>query len=385
MNFQFVLAVGMWLACKKYHPTYGVPGTEIKGATLPEQVIDLGRGWEWWPSVVWQFIWAWIIAPILLWRAWGIRDTVGWRAQTIACCICSLHATPLFLIASYVPAFYKVNTYFAPSQWIHLSTLMYEIFTVFVPIFEVVRLHILSKRASISSVKYDSWFAAALESSTRSPASKNMSASTLAEKSVPGSSAGVSIDECASTGTALEHVLRRSPEPLQEFAALSDFSGENIAFLTKVAEWKSTWPVGLDYDKEQTLAAYNQALSIYTSFISPVDAEFPLNISSHALKQFQAVFERPARILYGEGSVNPATPFDWDMTPPTSSSGDDGLNVWYTGDIPETFDLSVFDEVRDHIKYLVLTNTWPKFVDEMRRRSGSSRSRSSHDMIVEVA
>lgn len=262
---------------------------------------------------------------------------------------------------------------------------MYEIFTVFVPIFEVVRLHILSKRASISSVKYDSWFAAALESSTRSPASKNMSASTLTEKSVPGSSAGVSIGDCASTGTALEHVLRRSPEPLQEFAALSDFSGENIAFLTKVAEWKSTWPVGLDYDKEQTLAAYNQALSIYTSFISPVDAEFPLNISSHALKQFQAVFERPARILYGEGSVNPATPFDWDMTPPTSSSGDDGLNVWYTGDIPETFDLSVFDEVRDHIKYLVLTNTWPKFVDEMRRRSGSSRSRSSHDMIVEVA
>lgn len=371
----------MWFACKKYHPTYGVPGTGIRGVTLPEQVIDLGRGWEWWPSVVWQFIWAWIIAPILLWRAWGIRDTVGWRAQTIACCICSLHATPMFLIASYVPAFYKVNTYFAPSQWIHLSTFMYEIFTVFVPIFEVVRVHILSKRASLSNVKHDPWFTAAMATS-RSPASKNMSTSTLAEKSVPGSSSGISVDDCASTGTALEYVLSKDPEPLQKFAALSDFSGENIAFLTRVAEWKSSCPEDLDNDKEQNLAAYNQALRIYTNFISPIDAEFPLNISSQALKQFQAVFERPARILYGEGSVNPATPFDFDMTPPSSSAGDDGFNVWYTGDIPEGFNLAVFDDVRDHIKYLVLTNTWPKFVDEMRRRSGSFRSRSSQEAVI---
>ncbi len=29
----------------------------------------------------------------------------------------SLHATPMFLIASYVPAFRKVNPYFTPSQW----------------------------------------------------------------------------------------------------------------------------------------------------------------------------------------------------------------------------------------------------------------------------
>lgn len=29
----------------------------------------------------------------------------------------SLHATPMFLISSYVPAFEKVNRYFTPSQW----------------------------------------------------------------------------------------------------------------------------------------------------------------------------------------------------------------------------------------------------------------------------
>ena len=52
----------MWFACKKYHPTYGVPGTGIKGMPLPKQIIELGRGWEWWPSVAWQFIWAWIVS-----------------------------------------------------------------------------------------------------------------------------------------------------------------------------------------------------------------------------------------------------------------------------------------------------------------------------------
>lgn len=117
MVVQVVLTIVMWLICKKYHPTYGAPGTELHGATIPEQVANLGRGWEWWPTLAWQFVWAWIVAPVLLYRAWDIRDTMGWRTQTIVCCLSSLHATPMFLIASYVPAFAPVNTYFPPSQW----------------------------------------------------------------------------------------------------------------------------------------------------------------------------------------------------------------------------------------------------------------------------
>lgn len=40
-----------------------------------------------WPSVFWQFFWAWIIAPYILWQSRNIHDTQGWRLQTIACCI----------------------------------------------------------------------------------------------------------------------------------------------------------------------------------------------------------------------------------------------------------------------------------------------------------
>ena len=53
---QVLLTVRMWLACRKYHPTFGVPGTELRG-TLEEQIIELGRGWEWWPSALWQVVW----------------------------------------------------------------------------------------------------------------------------------------------------------------------------------------------------------------------------------------------------------------------------------------------------------------------------------------
>ena len=130
-----MLTVGIWLACKKYHPGFGISDTEIKGTALPEQLIDLGRGWEWRASVVWQSIWTWGVASVLIWRAWGIRDTMGWRTQTIGACLSgyvpsanhlhlhftyayhSLHATPMFLLASYCPAFYPINTYFHPSQW----------------------------------------------------------------------------------------------------------------------------------------------------------------------------------------------------------------------------------------------------------------------------
>jgi hypothetical protein len=86
MIAQVILTVVMWLLVRKYHPTFGVPGTEVSG-TVQEQIIQLGRGWEWWPTALWQFIWTWILAPILVWRSWDIRDTLGWRVQTIGCCL----------------------------------------------------------------------------------------------------------------------------------------------------------------------------------------------------------------------------------------------------------------------------------------------------------
>ncbi len=39
------------------------------------------------PSIAWQFFWAWIYAPYLLWRVRKIHDLHGWRLQTTICCL----------------------------------------------------------------------------------------------------------------------------------------------------------------------------------------------------------------------------------------------------------------------------------------------------------
>ncbi|KAL6877711.1 putative GprK-type G-protein coupled receptor protein [Trichoderma longibrachiatum] len=378
MVVQFMLTIGMWVACRKYHPAFGIPGTEIRGATVAEQVVELGRGWEWWPSVLWQVVWTWIVAPVLIWRAWGIRDTMGWRTQTIGCCISNLHATPMFMIASYVPAFDKVNQYFTPSQWIHLSILMFEVFTVFVPVFQVFRFRAQQKKAARLNAEWDTF-------STAHTLCASSSEDWIfsAKASTPKMRAIDLFDEDLGdrflTMNVLEQVLSEDPGPLQEFSALRDFSGENIAFLTSVARWKSSWMEKLSSEQKRQL--YNGALEIYIDYISPKDAEFPLNLSSGEVKRLQDMFEKAARIVCGESNINPATPFDIEVAPvrscETESSSESNSRAThrarYHGEIPDAFDATVFDSIESHIKYLVLTNTWPKFVDEMqskkRRRS----------------
>ncbi|KAI1205849.1 uncharacterized protein F4807DRAFT_254375 [Annulohypoxylon truncatum] len=379
MILQVLLTVGMWLMCRKYHPTFGIAGTDLPSGTIAEQMIELSRGWEWWPSALWQAIWTWIIAPIMIWKAWGIRDTLGWRFQTIGCCLANLHATPMWLIAMYVPAFTKVNTYFAPSEWIHLSVMCFEIFAVFVPCWLVVRQYRLRKRAADSNAKWET----ASQSTLRKSSTVEWKTASFIEKGLTIDYLDREMGDRLFTMSALDHVLSENPGPLQEFSALRDFSGENIAFLTNVASWKSSWPGGATED--QIRDAFTRGLVIYTSFISPRDAEFPINIPSKDLKQLEAIFERPARIVCGEARVDPATPFSMDG----SSSGADGEadsdrdwielgevagRIQYVGEISEEFDFGVFDRAQAHIKYLVLTNTWPKFVTEIQeqRRSGET-------------
>lgn len=196
---------------------------------------------------------------------------------------------------------------------------------------------------------------------------------------------------------ALEYVLEHNPDPLRQFSALKDFSGENVAFLTAVAEWRNRYrTVGKG---EAAREAYNKALSIYVDFISSKDAEFPINISFQVKTSLEGMFEKAARVLYGDRGLanSPATPFapgtDWPrgeaaaarpshaserpiIGSRSNSNTDVELRamtdrVAYWGEIPAGFDATIFDKAETSIKYLVLTNTWPKFVRD-RRESGIS-------------
>lgn len=221
-------------------------------------------------------------------------------------------------------------------------------------------------------------------------------------KSTSASVKSTESHESILTMSALEYVLERNPAPLQEFSSRRDFSGENVAFLTCVTEWKASLPQtagdGIKYDSTRQLVRerFNRAVRIYADFISTNDAEFPINISSSELKKLQNVFESSARILYGnKRDVDPVAPFDFARAAPQSAdkgfekapNEDDkplGARVQSWGEIPESFDGAVFDEAEKHIKYLVLTNTWPKFVKDRRSLVGAQKASESGRSVIQM-
>lgn len=254
--------------------------------------------------------------------------------------------------------------------------MMFEIFTVFVPVFQVIRSWNLARKVNDSNAR---WETASQTSTLGSSSSDWKMSKHINESSKSVDYLDEELGDRLLTMSALEHVLFDNPAPLQEFSALNDFSGENIAFLTRAAKWTESWPVE-PAREEDRLAAYNQALAIYEDFISPRDAEFPLNLSSKELKSLEEVFEKATRIVCGEARTNPAVPFDVEQALPRAgenNSQTDIRSAQYRGEIPEAFDMAIFGRVQSHIKYLVLTNTWPKFVAEMQSRRRSSESERS--------
>lgn len=208
------------------------------------------------------------------------------------------------------------------------------------------------------------------------------------------------------TMVALEHALKWNAEPLQKFAALKDFSGENISFLSHVHKWKRGWgqlerqkhsfqlPSENGAKESDTIREqFNHAIRLYVTFVSLEYAEFPINISSKQLKLLDDLFAEAADYLYGDEdsalmrqqSRNTATPFN--VNPPRTPKDEEAGNkspevfpkprsgsesgestntqdgVWYWGHIPEIFNIDTFAAAESEIKYLVLTNTWPKFVN----------------------
>ncbi|KAM7215432.1 hypothetical protein V8F06_009192 [Rhypophila decipiens] len=449
MTMQLLAVVIIYLVSRKFHPEFGIPGTEVTGSSPQEISMQQGRGWEWWPSLFWQFLWAWVIAPVILWKSRGIHDTHGWQVQTVACCIAGLPAAPMWLIALYVPAMAPVNAVFIPPQWIALTIFVMEIFTVFVPIYYVKRgqrlrqetLDLLSQWQSKKKLRnntLDDKDTNPRLSSSWTKLGETMSKDSWKKlPSIDQRDLEKSPEEGVLTMAALELVLEKNPEPLRQFSARRDFSGENIGFLTAVAEWKGHIPPALirngqNAAPEMVREQFTKALRIYTEFVSTRDAEFPINISWPELSKLDSIFARAARRMNGDSNrVDTATPFaevDWASAsrPATanqvhaSSPTNDSIKMTittttttkapsfltagvevkgtsteslilnetqrdssliYDGEIPASFDATVFDVAQADIKYLVLTNTWPKYVRE-RRPSESSDGSGVQDTVL---
>lgn len=427
----------MWAISRKYHSSWGIPGTEVTGTPM-EQKAEMGTGFEWWPGFAWMFLWTWVVAPYVLWKSRKIQDTQGWRFQTIACAIASLPAVPMYLVALYVPSMAKIQTVWIPPQWICLSIFFIEIFTIGVPCWEVAHRQVL-RHETLQSIAHWELKKNGGNGETKSIESGSTMIGSLLSgfKSMSGSVKTDNSSDSILTMGALEHVLERNPAPLQEFSALKEFSGENIAFLTSVSEWKSSLPLALregstsGADRDTVRHFFNRALAIYAEFVSPTHAEFPLNLSSQDLRKLEQVFEKAACITYGEAEessqpTNPVSPFrtEFDLPPsspmssatpmpstpmspgmplsptstlfqtPSANSGEKGFKnqvsevkdlVKYWGEISEQFDATIFDGAEHSIKYLVLTNTWPKFIRSHRASMRSSVTLEAGSDVLSMA
>ena len=218
---------------------------------------------------------------------------------------------------------------------------------------------------------------------------------------------------------ALEKALNTNPTPLLLFAAIKEFSGENISFLIHVHKWRAAWnpssqsrysaftPQNHRRLEGEALwrHQFSLAVEIYLSFVSMQHSDFPINLSSAHLKELNAVFEIPAATINTTTTVpnNAARPFkNKGLRPfdvehgsdtvlvsvtalpthgdidPVGTSTSFGLSARSVGKlslldlkprlppstpIPDAFGPGVFDHAEESIKYMVLTNTWPRFVD----------------------
>lgn len=150
---------------------------------------------------------------------------------------------------------------------IQLSSIFIELFTVFIPAYQVIKYW-----------RFQRVVAARKPSDTSSPAT-TLSVRPLSKAQSEDKGSIIELIECNSvveyfqsgdrlmTMTALTRVLSENPAPLQDFSARCDFSGENVAFLTRFALWKASYSIA------ERKHAYDAALRLYIDFISPRDAD----------------------------------------------------------------------------------------------------------------
>ncbi|KAK7910775.1 hypothetical protein PG985_013256 [Apiospora marii] len=401
MAVQLALTFLIYFGSEMFHPSYGffhleVPGTEQQRATL------CFTGWEWWLSIVWQFFWAWFYAPYTLWKTRHIHDTHGWRIQTICCCIAGLPASPMWLIGLYVPQMEPVNKVFVPPQWIALSIFFIEVFTLGFPCLQVYRTHNLQQETIDTITAWEKRNQILGEDPEAiSTSSAGFGGSTLGGRSTAGKS-GKSANTASTSHSrdstltmgALENALRTNPQPLLEFASLKDFSGENVSFLSHVGDWRRAWTMSTSSPADKTREQFVRAVRIYSHFVSLEHSEFPVNISSRTGKALHQIFHQTAQILNRRRrQSDSATPFDGavpghdddcpgdleatlgkanlesvtqmaELSMPGSTSQLNGGRHHDFSDleVPDSFNPQVFEAAEGEIKYLVLTNTWPKFV-----------------------
>lgn len=328
------------------------------------------------------------------------RSAAAWLGTSCAVTICtatdknSLPASPLWLAGLYSPQMASVSQYFPPPSWFSVSIFLMEVATIGFPVVQVFKTKKLRKETLNALSAWE-------KKQDMEPTFTIGDGDDQKDSTYTGSTYAPGDAEAPEFGTnstemlnmaALDFTLRTNPGPLLEFAALKDFSGENVSFLMHLADWKRAWFIPLSSTEEQRRQQFFNAVRLYVNFVSLDFAEFPINICSREMKRLHQVFGEAATLLMRRPSVSSTetvTPFDNPIGPVSSNSSEldlkTGLNLSTLGkanlasvmqmtelratdslseiSIPDSFTTDIFQDAEQEIKYLILTNTWPKFVN----------------------
>lgn len=381
MVVQFVASLIIYTISRRFHD-YGL-------VDHPTNPSSCRRGWEWAPSIIWQFLWNFFFGPYLLWKIKPIHDIYHWRLQTWLSVVAGLLGTPLWLAAVYTDSFASVNKYWAPPMWFIPGLMMMELVTLVFPIVQIFRHKQAARATQAILAEFDAKKLHSEPSTTGS-----MATSTAFKR---GMFSMESLDEC----------LTSNWDGLQVYASCMELNGENIIFLTKVLGFQRKW--GMDFPKirdssRARMGMFRAALSIYVTLVHSDTASYPINIESHIYAKLQSIFGAATRLVATRrNSESPSTPISsvtpWDepqpepliespmlespgetypmrsITPPARRSidndsrehiislDDDPQDSLAGFQIPAEFGEHVFDAAFKSVRYMVWSETWQRYMN----------------------
>lgn len=175
---------------------------------------------------------------------------------------------------------------------------------------------------------------------------------------------------------ALEFSIEHSIEPLIAWAAAREFTAENTIFLREVRNFKKKWSSLKSIATAQRRQMFNEASLIYFTLVNPLTAETPINIEYKIFKTLQKTFASVEFDPYMPRTHTPDVKLPvvrdnvvcpWEDTlnrPPSIDSNHTSSSTSSARlTVPSEFTDEVFDAAFESIKYLVFTNTWPRYVE----------------------
>jgi hypothetical protein len=185
---------------------------------------------------------------------------------------------------------------------------------------------------------------------------------------------------------ALEFTIENSIEPLISWAASREFTAENTVFLREVRNFKRRWATLRTVSTAQRRQMFTEASLIFFTLVNPFTAETPINIEYKIFRALQTTFASVEYDPYlpqvsGTAPQSPTAatenvvcPWEDILERPTSldSNGTASSTASTIKNfVPSEFTDEVFDAAFESIKYLVFTNTWPRYVEAELSKSPS--------------